>query len=191
MILIGGLDTETTGLEQEKGHRIVEACLRLHDLESRRLIGSMVARINPERPIDPKAEAVHGIKFEDLVTCPTWDTVGPKLGALMGKLRYVVVHNAGFDMPFIYRELMRIGQPTPKELGVVDTMLQARWATPDGSIPNLGALAFAAGVDYDKEKAHGAEYDVDVMMQAFFKHLDRGFFTLPTEPFRLETKATA
>lgn len=56
--------------------------------------------------------------------------------------------------------------------------------TPDGSLPNLGALCFACGVEYDKAKAHGALYDVDVMMASFFSQFDRGFFSLPTQHYQ-------
>lgn len=188
MILVGGLDFETTGLEQEKGHRIIEAALSVYELESRRKIGSYVTRINPERSVDPDASAIHGIKFEDLVAEPTWPAVAPKLATLVGKCQFIVAHNGeGFDAPFFARELLRIGHPVPT-MHVVDTMLQGRWATPDGSIPNLGALCFACGVEYDSSKAHAALYDVDRMMECFFSQFDRGFFKLPTEPFKLVEK---
>jgi DNA polymerase-3 subunit epsilon len=185
--IIGGFDTETTGLDQTKGHRIIEVALKLYDLDSREPIGKYVQRINPERSIDPDAQAVHGIKFEDLVGCPTWDAVGPKLSLLMSKCDYMVVHNGeGFDIPFVLLELIRIGAPLPV-VRLIDTMLQGRWATPDGAIPNLQALCFACGVPYDKEAAHAAEYDVDQMMACFFSQFDRGFFQLPAQAFVLTT----
>jgi DNA polymerase-3 subunit epsilon len=183
--IVGGFDIESTGLDQTKGHRIIEAALKLYDLDTRDPIGKFVQRINPERAIDPDAQAVHGIKFEDLISCPTWDVIGPKLGLLMSKCDYMVVHNGeGFDIPFVFRELMRIGAPTPK-VRLIDTMLQGRWATPDGAVPNLGALCFACGVPYDPEAAHAADYDVDRMMDCFFSQFDRGFFTLPAHEFVL------
>jgi DNA polymerase-3 subunit epsilon len=185
MIVLGFLDFETTGIAQEKGHRIIEAALVLHELESKRRLGEFVTRINPERSIDADATAVHGIKFEDLVSEPTWPVIAPKLSALVGKCQYVVAHNGvGFDAPFLARELIRVGVEVPP-MRVIDTMLQARWATPDGSVPNLGALCFACGVSYDTAKAHAALYDVDRMAECFFSQFDRGFFTLPTEPFVL------
>lgn len=183
--IVAGADIETTGLHQEKGHRIIEVAVCLRDLDTGEKLGKYVQRINPQRQIDPEAQAVHGISFEDLTACPTWDEVAPKLAALLGRCHYHVMHNGvGFDAPFIVRELLRVGAPAP-ELRIIDTMDQARWATPDGSVPNLGALCFASGVPYDTEQAHGAEYDVEVMLDCFFKHFPRGFFTLPSEPFRL------
>lgn len=184
-IIVGGLDFETTGLDQEKGHRIIEVALTLHELDTRKRLGQFVTRVNPERSVDPDATAVHGIKFEDLISAPTWPSVAPKLSALVGKCHYVVAHNGeGFDAPFMVREFLRVGVPIP-EFRVVDTMLQGRWATPDGSVPNLGALCFACGVDYDKAQAHAALYDVDRMMDCFFSQFENGFFTLPTQPYKL------
>lgn len=183
-ILGAGLDIETTGLEQTEGHRIIEIALSVYDLSTAAKVGQYLTRVNPQRGIDPKAQEVHGITFEELAAEPLWDVVAPKVHAILARCKYVVAHNGEvFDVPFIAGELMRVGLPMP-ELGVVDTMVQARWATADGALPNLGALCFACGVDYDKSKAHSALYDVDVMMQCFFRQFSRGFFHLPAEPYR-------
>jgi DNA polymerase-3 subunit epsilon len=184
-VLLAGLDIETTGLDQSTGHRLIEVAVHLHDMATRIRVGRFVQRINPQRGIDPDAEKVHHIKFEDLIHAPTWESVGPKLGAILAQCRYVVAHNGeGFDLPFIFRELIRIGQPVPKVMSV-DTLLQGRWATPDGAVPNLKALCFACGVPYDTAAAHSADYDVDVMLKCFFSQLDRGFFKLPTDYYEL------
>jgi DNA polymerase-3 subunit epsilon len=188
--IVGGLDFETTGLDWEKGHRFCESALVLRDLDTGERIGRYVTRINPQRAIDADATAVHGIKFEDVVGAPLWEEVGPKLSALLSHCTYVVAHNGeGFDMPFMVHELLRIGAPLP-EVRLVDTMLQGRWASPDGMVPNLGALCWACGVPYDATKAHAADYDVEVMLECFFQQLPRGFFTLPAQPFRLPVKET-
>lgn len=55
-------------------------------------------------------------------------------------------------------------------------MVQGRWATPMGKYPSLKELCFACDVPYDPEKAHGAEYDVDMMMQSFLFGYKLGFF---------------
>lgn len=184
-MIIGGLDIETTGLEQEKGHRIIEIAVLpyLYDEATGTVTpkGKFVQRINPQRAIDPGAQAVHGICYEDLAYSPTWEEVAPKVVRLMSACDLLVAHNGnGFDLPFIAAELLRIGQPIP-DVEVVDTMVQGRWATPMGKLPNLGEFCFATGVDYDKEKAHAAEYDVSVMMEGFFVALRKGFIQLPTK----------
>lgn len=187
MIIFGGLDLETTGLSQVDGHRIVEFALIIYKYDEATgkatEAGRYETKLNPQRGIDPKAEAVHGISYDSLIGKPLWEDVAPKLSALLGKCQYMVAHNGQFfDAPFLWGEFIRAGVVQPK-LVVVDTMLQGRWATPDGAVPNLGALCWASGVDYDKSKAHGAGYDVSVMMECFFKQHPRGFFTLPTETY--------
>ena len=187
-MIIAGLDIETTGLSQVDGHRIIEIAVILyrHDPVSgtSEKVGSFEQRLNPERGIDAKAQEIHGISSDDLIGKPKWEEVAPKLAKLLSMCHYVVMHNGiGFDAPFLIGEFIRVGEVCPP-MFVVDTMLDGRWATPDGAIPNLGALCFASGVDYDKSKAHGASYDVEVMMQCFFKQWPLGFFSLPTQPYQ-------
>ena len=63
------LDTETTGLEPEAGHRVIEAAAL--ELVDRRLTGATFHRyFDPEREIEAAAEQVHGISYADLVTQP-------------------------------------------------------------------------------------------------------------------------
>lgn len=182
--LIGGCDIETTGLSQEDGHRIIEIAVVIRTPQGAP-VGRWSTPVNPERGIDEDATKIHGKRLEDLLAAPTWSVVAPKLSALLAKLPYCVMHNGiGFDAPFIYRELLRAGQPLPR-MAITDTMVQGRWATPDGALPNLKALCFACDVPYDPEAAHGADYDVDVMLDCFFKQLPRGFFTLATAPYEL------
>jgi DNA polymerase-3 subunit epsilon len=184
--VVGFLDFETTGLSQEDGHRFIECALMLADLDTGAVLGKVEQRLNPQRGIDEKAQAVHHIAFEDLIACPLWDAFAPKLAALLGKCNYVVAHNGeGFDIPFMYREFIRVGI-APPVVNLVDTMLSGRWATADGAVPNLKALAWACDVPYDTEKAHAAMYDVEVMKDCFFAQYPRGFFKLPTAPFVLQ-----
>lgn len=184
-MIFGGLDIETTGLEQEKGHRIIEIAVLPYLYNEATGVatpkGKFVQRINPQRAVDPGAFAVHGISYEDLAYSPLWEEVAPKVVRLMSACDLLVAHNGnGFDLPFIAAELLRIGQPIP-DVQAVDTMVQGRWATPMGKLPNLGEFCFATGVDYDKSKAHAAEYDVQVMMEGFFVALRKGFIQLPTK----------
>lgn len=176
MKIITGIDIETTGLEQAKGHRIIEVAACMYDADTEKCIAQFVKRINPERSIDPGAQAVHGISFTDLVNCPKWEEVAPILAKLMSKSALIVAHNGeGFDLPFIGNELIRIGIAVPN-VPVFDTMVHGRWATAMGKLPSLGELCFATGVEYDPSKAHGAEYDVQVMMGAYFEGARKGFF---------------
>jgi DNA polymerase-3 subunit epsilon len=176
MTVFVGIDIETTGLKQQDGHRIIEFGAVLYDLESKRMLGKYIQRINPQRPIDPKAQAVHGISFEDVANMPTLEEVAPMIIKVMNAGQFHVAHNGeGFDLPFIRNELLRIGFDLEIR-PLVDTMLQARWATCSGKSPNLGELCFATGVDYDASLAHGAEYDIQVMTESFFIGYEKGFF---------------
>lgn len=172
-----GVDTETTGLEQEKGHRIIEIALLTYD-ESGALLDTWVQRIDPERSIDPGAQAAHGISYSELVGQPKWEDVAKEVSARIGTADLLVAHNMGFDGPFIAGELHRVGLEVP-DVHSLCTMENARWACPDGKLPRLGELCFALGVDYDPAKAHGAEYDIEVTMACFFRGLERGFYQLP------------
>lgn len=190
-LLVCGLDTETSGLDQSEGHRIIELATILYELESGEQKGKWVQRINPERSISPGAQAVHGITFEELVGCPTWPEVAPKLVRVLKASDLVVAHNGStFDMPFIGMELLRIGLEIPN-VPCVDTCLEARWATPLGKLPNLGELCFALGVAYNPAEAHAAAYDTQKMMECFFRGLRKGFFKLPEALLRRMTAMAA
>lgn len=185
IIVIGGVDIETTGLSQADGHRIIEFACQLYrydtTLGTETPAGSYVTRVNPGRSIDPAAQAVHGISFEALTGEPRWEEIAPKVAKVMNACHILVAHNGhGFDFPFIANELLRAGLSVPAA-GSIDTMLDGRWATPLGKLPNLGELAFACDIPYDKSKAHAALYDVQVMMDSFFKALKQGFYTIPRE----------
>lgn len=175
-----GLDTETSGLEQEKGHRIIEIALLTYDFESQKLLDRYVQRIDPERAIDPGAQAAHGISYSELVGQPKWEEVAQEIADRMSTGDLLIAHNMGFDGPFIAAEMSRIGVNVP-DIHSLCTMENARWACPDGKLPRLGELCFALGTDYDPAKAHGADYDTLVMMDCFFKGLLRGFYQLPKE----------
>lgn len=174
-MIITGVDTETTGLNQEDGHRIVEICFRHYDLKTEKLIDTYTQRINPKRSIDAKAQEVHGISISDLLTMPLWEDVDSVVHDNMAKADLLIAHNMKFDGPFIALELARtLGKVPPVD--TFCTMEKGRWATPMGKSPNLGELCFALDVPYDPSKAHSAEYDVDVMMACFFRGVQMGIY---------------
>jgi DNA polymerase-3 subunit epsilon len=173
MTIVCGYDSETTGLSRPE-HRIIEVNLQLWHLESRVRKLNWTQRINPMRSIAADAQRVHGITLADLTGQPAFKDVAPTMLKIMAAADMVVAHNGRtFDLPFVNDELKENGFPKI-ELPLIDTM-EARWATFLGKVPNLGELCFACGVEYDTEKAHAADYDVDVMMQCFFKAIEWGF----------------
>ena len=179
MILIAGLDLETTGLDAEK-HRIIEMALSIYDLETAKKLQTVEMRFNPRQPIDPKAQAVHGISASELVDCPLFADYASKIAAIIAKCDYLVAHNGiGFDFPFLAAELKRAGAAMPTDITFVDTMLDGRWSTEDGKQPRLSELAMSLGFVYDTTQAHSALYDTDLMMQCFFTARDKyGLFNI-------------
>lgn len=177
-MIITGLDTETTGLDPDKGHRIVEIAICHYDIATRQQVDRFVQRIDPQRPIDADAQRVHGIAYTDLVGCPTWDDVAQRVSDELQRSDLIVIHNRDFDAPFITKELGRVAVAMP-DVPTFCTMENGRWACFDGKNPRLEELCFALRVNYDPGLAHAADYDVDVMIQCYFKALDRGFYDMP------------
>ncbi|EBE2364592.1 3'-5' exonuclease [Salmonella enterica] len=180
--IVGGIDIESTGLDYISGHKIIEIAITRYDLDTHTHIDSLEMRFNPRRSIDPKAQAVHGISLEKLVAEPLLADHAKDVAAYMAQCQIWVAHNGeAFDIPFIRHEFASYGVKLPS-IPVVDTMLDGLWATEDGKRPRLEELAFSLGFIYDREKAHGALYDTDLMMQCFFKAREKyGFFKLPFE----------
>lgn len=178
-----GLDTETTGLNADKGDRIVEiAMITVEPVQKDgrlvlRVIDRYTQRINPQRAIGEKAQAVHGISIEDLVGMPTFDAVVDEIRKRLEDATHVVAHNMDFDASFLGAEFDRVGVSIPP-IEAFCTMTNGRWATSSGKNPTLKELCFATGVEYDGEKAHAADYDVQVMLAALARGMDRGFFKL-------------
>ena len=170
-------DLETTDLLKPDA-KIIEFHAALWDLDTRTKVEEFHTYIDPKRSIAPSAERVHGISLASLAGKPVFrDVMGP-IQAIFGRAMFRVAHNGdGFDVPFLDMELRNAGVPEC-DVPNFDTMLLGRWAKPDGSVPNLGALAFACDVPYDTSKAHAADYDDEVLAQCFFRGLDFGFFTL-------------
>ena len=183
-MIITGFDCETTGIKPDE-HRFIEVCCHMWHLESRTRRIAFVRRINPQRSILAEAERVHGINNSDVAGCPTFDHFAPLIQKIAANTDLWVAHNGiDFDMPFLDAEMRRAGLALPKR-PCFDTMVDGRWATPMGKVPNLGELCFACGVDYYPSAAHAADYDVEVMMESFFKGLDWGWYKLPAVPARV------
>lgn len=174
IITIG--DIESTGLN-ETDERIIETCLMQFDLDTEAHLKTWLWRTNPLRKINAKAQKVHGISLADLENEPTFDIQAPAIRGVIEPSCGFVAHNGDdFDVPFLVRELARVGCPT-RFPQTFDTMRQARWATGNGKNPRLGELATCLDIPYDPDKAHGAEYDVSVLAKCFFAGRRLGWFT--------------
>lgn len=188
-MLIVGLDIETTGLKVQDGHKVIEIGLAMHDLKTGEKVKELDMRFNPRRSIDAKAQATHGISLDMLSGCPLFeDEAQSIIDEFIKPASLIVAHNGdGFDIPFLKHELSEYGISLP-EIPTLDTMLEGLWACEDGKRPRLEELAFALGFVYDIKRAHGAMYDVDLMMQCFFKAREK--YNLFQTPF-LENQSVA
>lgn len=168
------LDTETTGLEAERGHRIIEiGCV---ELVNRRPSGRHFHRyLNPERDIDEGARTVHGITREQLLQAPRFGEIAEELfGFLSGS--ELIIHNAPFDLGFIDMELTLLakirGGAGPLPAGVrsvclvLDTLSLARERHP-GQRNNLDALCKRYGIDNSHRELHGALLDARILADVY------------------------
>jgi DNA polymerase-3 subunit epsilon len=161
------LDTETTGLEVEKDHRIIEiGCV---ELLHRRVTGRTFHRyLNPERDIDAGAQQVHGLKLERLAQEPVFAAIAPQLLEFIQGAE-LVIHNAPFDIAFLNGELRRLGHATADIAAlctVFDTLVLARKMHP-GQRNNLDALCKRYGVDNSQRDYHGALLDARILADVY------------------------
>lgn len=161
------LDTETTGLSIEQGHRIIEVgCLEIVD---RRLTGREFHRfLNPDRDIDEGAEAVHGISRADLENQPRFHEIVDELLGFLGGAE-IVAHNADFDIGFLDHELRLMEHPKPaigEHATVLDTLSLARELHP-GQRNSLDALCKRYDVDASKRDVHGALIDAELLARVY------------------------
>jgi DNA polymerase III subunit epsilon len=161
------LDTETTGLEPDLGHRIIEiGCV---ELVNRRPSGRTFHKyLNPERDIDEGAAAVHGISRADLEGKPKFAEVAEELVAFIDGAE-LVIHNAAFDVAFLDAELVRIqGQlrTIAKLCRVLDTLALARSMHP-GQRNNLDALCKRYSIDNSRRELHGALLDARILADVY------------------------
>ena len=161
------LDTETTGLEPEQGHRIIEiGCI---EVVSRRRTGRVFHRyLCPDRDIDPGALQVHGITLEFLQGQPRFADVVQEWLEFVRDAE-LVIHNAPFDVAFLDAELGRLPEPPGRvaELcQVLDTLALARQLHP-GQRNSLDALCKRYSVDNSQRDLHGALLDADLLLEVY------------------------
>ena len=159
------LDTETTGLEPESGHRICEiaALELLNHVPTGRLFHRYV---NPERPMQPEALAIHGLTEEFLAQHPRFEVIAEELLLFVANDR-LVIHNAGFDIAFINAELARIGRAA-MIIEFEDTLALARKRYP-GAPARLDALCRRFAVDNSVRDKHGARRDCELLAAVYLE----------------------
>lgn len=159
-------DTETTGLDPESGHRVVEiGCLELFNhLPTGR---SFQRYINPERDMPAGAFEVHGLSAEFLAGHPVFEKVADEFLAFVGDSR-LVIHNAAFDLKFINAELRRVNRAFLDATRAVDTVEMARRKFP-GAPASLDALCKRFNVDNSQRAKHGALLDAELLAEVYLE----------------------
>ncbi|KTD00704.1 DNA polymerase III subunit epsilon [Legionella geestiana] len=160
------LDTETTGIGHESGHRIIEiGCV---ELVSRKITGRHYhVYLNPEREVDEGAFRVHGISTEFLRDKPRFaEEVEAFLAFVEGA--ELVIHNAAFDVGFLNAELKRLKRKQRIEdyCTVLDTLMIARDKHP-GQRNSLDALCKRYDIDNSNRTFHGALLDAEILAHVY------------------------
>ncbi len=161
------LDTETTGLNPQEGHRIIEiGCV---ELVKRRLTGKRFhVYINPDRIIDEGAIAVHGITNQFLDDKPHFEQIVEDFIAFIRGAE-LVIHNAPFDVGFINHEFSRLNNKAGTVADyseVFDTLAYARKKHP-GQRNSLDALCKRYSIDNSHRDLHGALLDAEILADVF------------------------
>jgi DNA polymerase-3 subunit epsilon len=161
------LDTETTGLEVQRGHRVIEiGCV---ELVQRRPTGRTFHHyLNPDRAIDEGARAVTGISDEFLLDKPRFAEIAAEFLEFVDGAE-VIAHNAAFDVGFLDAELARMSNARARfadRVQVLDTLALAREKFP-GQRNSLDALCRRLGVDNSHRGTHGALLDANLLADVY------------------------
>ncbi|MFQ5957800.1 MAG: DNA polymerase III subunit epsilon [Alphaproteobacteria bacterium] len=162
------LDTETTGLDPNSGHRVVEiGCIELVNHVATGAVYQTY--VNPERDMPRDALEVHGLSQEFLNSKPRFAEVVDDFLSFIGDAR-LVIHNADFDLGFLNAELGRIAYPTLSRARVVDTVQLARRKYP-GAPANLDALCRRFDIDTTARGRHRALLDAQLLAEVYLQLL--------------------
>jgi len=160
------LDTETTGLPDEKGFPDI-VTLGITVVKDQSIIEATEFSTRPQRTITKEAEAIHGISTEQASSFKPFDSQWPEIAELFHK-QLVVIHNASFDWPVLLEHLKRYGLEQPKTSGVFCSQKAAiPWAQANNLEcsyrgPSLDTLTTILDVDDLRNEingVHGAKID--------------------------------
>ncbi|NIJ07413.1 DNA polymerase-3 subunit epsilon [Sphingomonas vulcanisoli] len=157
-------DTETTGLNPNDGHRLVEiGCVELvNKVETGR---EFHRYLNPDRHIPSEAEAVHGLSIHFLSDKPRFPEIVADLLEFIGDSP-LIAHNAHFDFGFLNWELAACGYDPICLSRMIDTLALARTRHP-GAKHSLDALCTRYGIDRSQRIKHGALLDAQLLSQVY------------------------
>ena len=160
------LDTETTGLDPQDGHRIVEiGAVELHNHVP---TGNVYHQyINPLISMPDQAFAIHGLSDEFLSDKPKFSEIAKEFLDFIGSAK-LVIHNAAFDIKFINAELKRIDKEEITFDRATDTLAIARKKFP-GSPASLDSLCRRFKIDNSARVVHGALLDSQILAEVYLE----------------------
>ncbi len=163
------LDTETTGKCDDGtpgDHRIIEVgCV---EIMGRKITGRQLQLyVDPERPVDEEAAAIHGWTWEKLKGKPKFAEVADQIIDFI-RGSELLIHNAKFDTSFLDKEWMLLNLPerTADMAHIVDTVALARRLVPGHQV-NLDNLCSIFDIDASARTLHGALLDAQLLAEVY------------------------
>ena len=164
------LDTETTGLSVEEGHRIVEiGCVELNNLIP--TSNKFHYYLNPGKKVSKEALKIHGYTDDFLSDKKKFkEIVHEFLEFIKGKR--LIIHNAEFDLSHLNNELELIGKNKIEKQNIIDTLELARNKFPGSGI-SLDALCKRYRIDNSKREKHTALIDCELLTKVYINLIDQ------------------
>ena len=160
------LDTETTGLDYENGHRIVE--IGIVELENHLPTGNNFHYyLNPERDSDVRAQEVHGLSREFLKDKPKFSDIAVEFLDYVSDSK-IIIHNASFDIGFINAELTRCDMKELSQDIIIDTLVLAKKKFLGQSV-SLDSLCRKYDIDLADRAIHGALKDAKLLSAVYLE----------------------
>lgn len=161
------LDTETTGLDPDDGHKIIEiGCI---EIINRKVTDNTFHKyLNPKREIDIEASKVHGLTSSNLSDKPLFEDIYPEFLSYISNSP-LIIHNAPFDVGFLKKEFSEIKPDNNFFTNeIIDTLKLARKISP-GKRNTLDALCERYSVDNSDRNLHGALLDARLLAFVYLK----------------------
>ena len=162
------IDTETTGINPQKGDKLVE--IGAVELLNGKPTGRVFQQyINPHRSVPKRISAIHGLDANFLRRYPSFKKIAPQFLQFIGKDSVLVAHNASFDLDFLNCELKNAGYQSLYDHQIVDTLSLARQAFPEQR-NTLDCLCNRFHIDNSMRILHGALLDARLLAEVY-QHL--------------------
>ena len=130
---------------------------------------------NCQRPINPSAQAVHGISAEDLADCPTFFQIMDEVVEWLSGSDLAGFNSAKFDLPMLAEEIERVRRYKGKDIDIdlhKKKMVDVQTIFHKMEPRNLKA-AYRFYCGQELENAHAAEADTLATYEVLKGQLDR------------------